>query len=137
MMTKFSLFVVLLSHSGRKSFFTFFSSHLCCVLWFNIFISAGNVENVRSPGCGILEWDAPEGGVGELSYKIRFYSGRNYVSTPLSQRIVLSSPTNSLTFSEQDIPSGRPLFAIVSCYNNKKVLEIQVKHWYGSLLDVA
>ena len=74
----------------------------------------GNVENVRSPGCGRLEWDAPDGGVGGLSYKIRFYSGQSFGSTPSSQRIVLSSPTNSLSFTDQDVPTQRPLYAIVS-----------------------
>ena len=68
----------------------------------------GKVVNVVSPSCGTLEWDAPDASVG-LTYKIRFYS-----STPSSPEVVLSSPTNSLTFTGLDVPTQRPLDVTVS-----------------------
>ncbi|CAI8012609.1 hypothetical protein GBAR_LOCUS8086 [Geodia barretti] len=68
-----------------------------------------------------MEWDAADGGVGGLSYKIRFYSGQSFGSTPSSQRIVLSSPTNSLSFTDQDVPTQRPLYAIIKGRNSNGV----------------
>ena len=70
--------------------------------------------SVRRAGCGVLEWDPPVGGGQGLTYKIRFYRGQSFATTPASLRRVLASPTNSLTFTAQDVPSARPLYAIVS-----------------------
>ena len=80
------------------------------------FFTLGNVVNVHRPACGVLEWDVPGGGSNSegLTYKIRFYSGQSFESTPSSQKRVLTSPTNSLRFTAEDIPTGRPLYAIVS-----------------------
>ena len=78
---------------------------------------AGTVLNVQRSRCGLLEWDTPEGSSEEgLGYKIRFFSGRTYVSTPSSERTVLSSSTNSLAFTAVDLPTVRPLNATVSFY---------------------
>ena len=70
--------------------------------------TTGCVENVVRFSCGTLQWDAPiNGGVG-LTYEIKFYS-----SPPSSQEVVLSSSTNSLTFTRPEIPQQR-LLATVS-----------------------
>ena len=74
--------------------------------------------NVRRPSCGVLEWDPPSGASEGLTYKIRFYGGQSFWLTPSNKRRVLSSSTNSLSFTAGDVPSARPLNAIVSyvCY---------------------
>ena len=64
--------------------------------------------------CGILKWDAPVRCAEGLIYRIRLYSGTSYRATPRSQRKVLSSSTNTLHFTADQVPSQRPLFAIVS-----------------------
>ena len=74
--------------------------------------------NVHRTTCGVLEWDVPEQCTEGLTYKIRFFSGQSYAATPDSQKRVLSSSTNSLTFSAEDLPSARPLYAIVSNISN-------------------
>ena len=53
------------------------------------------------------------GSIGGLTYRIRLYTGSTYGTTPSSQRRTVSSLTNSFTFSEHDVPTGRPLYAIV------------------------
>ena len=73
--------------------------------------------NVNRPACGVIEWDVPNDETGcneDLIYKIRVFSG-SYVNTEPGDRKVLSSDTNSLTFTAADVPSTRPLHAVVSC----------------------
>lgn len=81
---------------------------------YNIHISSGNIANVRRTSCGVLTWDVPSDSSEGLTYKIRFYGGQSFGSTPSSQKKVLASPTNSLAFTAEDVPSTRPLYAIVS-----------------------
>jgi hypothetical protein len=77
----------------------------------------GNARNVHALNCSVIVWDAPEDEHccdHELTYKIRIYSGLTYESSDPSQRVVLKSSTTWVTFSAADIPSGRPLRAVVS-----------------------
>ena len=71
--------------------------------------------NVSRPCCGVLVWGAPDECVQDITYRIRFFSGRSFGTTPSSQKAVMSSDTNSLHFTAEQVPNGRPLYAIVSC----------------------
>ena len=77
-------------------------------------LSTADIVNVVKVGCGHIQWDPStvDGCTDNISYRIRIFSGSS--ETPLSQRVVLSSTTNSLTFSSSQVPSIRPLRAIVS-----------------------
>lgn len=79
--------------------------------------SLGLVRNVRSVSCDFIEWDAPVGLYGcieELTYQIRFYTGKTYGSTPAGEKVVMKSSTTSLLFSPDDVPTERPLYVSVS-----------------------
>ena len=80
-------------------------------------LSTGDISGVVSISCGYIEWDpATVPGCSDegITYRIRIYSGATYEDTDESQKRVLSSSTNSLTFSSSDVPSSRPLRAMVS-----------------------
>ncbi|CAI8032275.1 hypothetical protein GBAR_LOCUS18255 [Geodia barretti] len=66
----------------------------------------GNIENVRSPGCG------------RMSGMLQMEGWRTLLQ---DKRIVLSSPTNSLSFTDQDVPTQRPLYAIIKGRNSNGV----------------
>ena len=72
--------------------------------------------NVFKVGCGHIQWDPTtvDGCTDNISYRIRIFSGDSFKETSRSQRVVLSSTTNSLIFSSSQVPSTRPLRAIVS-----------------------
>ena len=81
----------------------------------------GNVVNVRLMDCGVLVWDTPEDihhCNDELAYKIRFYNGTDYKTTHPSQKTVMSTfeyPNRSwVKFTADELPSSRPLYAVVS-----------------------
>ena len=79
--------------------------------------STGDITGVVKVGCGRIEWEpATVAGCTDpgLTYKIRIFSGLDFLSSGSSQRRVLSSNTNFLTFTSAEIPSTRPLKAIVS-----------------------
>ena len=83
------------------------------------FPSTGNARNVHAFNCSVIVWDAPEDEHccdHELTYKVRIFSGITYETSDPSQRVVLKSSTTWVTFSAADIPSGRPLRAVVSVY---------------------
>ena len=89
--------------------------------------------NVQRPRCGVLEWDAPAGSTEGLTYKIRLYTGPSFAQTPSSSRRIISSPTNSLTFTSQEIPqlqAGRSLFAIVSYLEHVKRAGFASVGWF-------
>jgi hypothetical protein len=83
-----------------------------------------NVVNVSRPCCGVVTWGVPHGCVVDHTYRIRIFSGRSYSTTQPSQRIVLSSMTNSWHFTAENVPSSRPLYAIVSCSLELRVTPI-------------
>ena len=72
--------------------------------------------NVFKVGCGHIQWDPStvDGCTDNISYRIRIFSGDSFKVSSRSQRVVLSSTTNSLTFFSSQVPSTRPLRAIVS-----------------------
>ena len=49
-----------------------------------------------------------------ITYRIRLFTGPSYGATPASGRAMFSSHTNSLSLSQSDIPSTRPINAMVS-----------------------
>lgn len=86
----------------------------------------GNVVNVQAVNCSIIVWDAPEDVdccKDELTYKIRIYSGSSHLIR--SQRVVLSSSKTWVTFTADDIPSGRPLHAVVKARSSEGVHSAQ------------
>ena len=77
----------------------------------------GNVRNVTTFNCSVIVWDAPEDEHccdHELTYKVRMYSGITFENSSASQKKVFWTPNKWVTFSAADIPTGRPLVAIVS-----------------------
>ena len=83
----------------------------------------------------MVTWGVPHGCVLDHTYRIRFFSGRSYSTTQSSQRIVLSSMTNSLHFTAENVPSGRHLYAIVSCsleFRMTPILDFYNTHDAGS-----
>ena len=75
------------------------------------------MRNVNAFNCSVIVWDAPEDEHccdHELTYKVRMYSGISFDSSTASQRTVFWTPNKWVTFSAADIPTGRPLYAIVS-----------------------
>ena len=94
---------------------------------FYIFLSTGDISGVVSVSCGYIEWNpATVAGCSDegISYRIRIYSGTTYEDTDESQKVVLSSSTNSLTFSLTQVPFTRPLRAIVSSSSEPVTLYI-------------
>ena len=73
--------------------------------------------NINRPACGVIEWDVPNDETDcneDITYKIRVFSGSSWGDTESGERKVFLTDTNSLTFTAADVPSGRPLYAIVS-----------------------
>ena len=84
--------------------------HLFCLL-------AGDVIGIRSVPCGRIEWEpATVAGCSDdgITYRIRVFTGSSFSSTDDDDRDILSSNTNSLSFTLNQLPHGRPLKAMVS-----------------------
>ena len=93
----------------------------------SLLLSTGDISGVVSVSCGHIEWaPATVAGCSDegLTYRIRIYSGTSFEDTDESQKVVLSSTTNSLTFSLTQVPSTRPLRAIVSSSSEPVTLYI-------------
>ena len=97
------------------------------------FLLTGNVQNVNALNCSVIVWDAPEDEHccgHELTYKVRLYSGISFDTSSASQRTVFWTPNKWVTFSAADIPTGRPLYAIVSV----RLFQSPISAWSCHLL---
>ena len=74
----------------------------------------GVVRNVRVVNCTVIEWEPAEEEISE--YRVRLYSGSDYLSAPESQQFIVNGTTTSVT--PQWLPnSKRFVFAIVCTHN--------------------
>ena len=70
--------------------------------------------------CGLIEWEpATVAGCSDdgIAYRIRVFTGSSFTSTG-NERDVLPSDTNSLSFTLDQVPRGRPLKALVGTTGN-------------------
>ena len=83
----------------------YFSPHVC---------PTGTVHNVNAFKCSVMVWEPPENDGGEiLKYRVRLYTGKNYRSTPVSQRRTIHSTTTWAVPDCSWIPTQRPVYAQV------------------------
>jgi hypothetical protein len=91
--------------------------HLFCLL-------AGDVIGIRSVPCGRIEWEpATVAGCSDdgITYRIRVFTGSSFSSTGDDDRDILSSNTNSLSLTLNQLPRGRPLKAMVKARRSNGV----------------